>query len=252
MAIVGVYVQSGESSMPCVKAHVSIPSFKANGDIVFLVDTGASTTVLLTESMKELQIKISLWRWLWWFANRKLCRAQGMGRALYRTVDADLTFQDTEGSTRSHTVKLDLYRGGPKVGKSLLGRNVLNEYQCTLNASKNHVSLENKLGSEGGTGSLLTEAQYRELFEELGIEARQITHTLRWRGKSMRCYFNRNHDVGIYFTANPNDAPLYPDHLWERVEARRVKQKDRPLLIVRPLSGRELVAFRAFARGWES
>ena len=51
MAIVGEYVQSGESSMPCVKAHVSIPSFKANGDIVFLVDTGASTTVLLPESI---------------------------------------------------------------------------------------------------------------------------------------------------------------------------------------------------------
>ena len=250
MAIVGEYVQSGESSMPCVKAHVSVPSFTANGDVVFRVDTGAPTTVLLPGSMKEPQIKISLWRWLWWFANSRLYRAQGMGRALYGTVDADLTFQDAEGGTRSHTVKLDLYRGGPKVGRSLLGRDVLNGYRCTLNASKDHVSLESALGSE--RGSPLTEAQYRELFEELGIAARQIAHTLRWRGKSMRCYFNRNHDVGIYFTANPNDAPLHPEHLWERVEARRVKQKDGPLLNVRPLSGRDLVAFHAFAREWEA
>lgn len=247
LAIVGEYVQSGESSMPSVKAHVSIPSLRANGDVLFLVGTGASSTVLLPEGMRELQIEISLWKWLWWFANRKLSRAQGTSRALYRTVHANLTFQDSEGGTFSHTVELEI--SGHKVGKSLLGGDVLSRYRCTLNASKNLVILES---SSGGGGSPSTEDHYRELFQKVGIEVRRIGHTLRWRGRSMRCYFNRNRDVGVYFTANPKDSSLYLDHLWEGIDARRVKQQDRPLLNVRPVLGREHAAFLALVMTWDS
>ena len=97
----------------------------------------------------------------------------------------------------------------------------------------------------------MTEAEYRSLFSELDIAAREIGHTLRWKREPKRCYFNRNRVVGIYFSAHPDDDALYPVRLWERIGSWQVKRKDRGRLNVRPLPGKELAAFRALAQEWD-
>ena len=47
----------------------------------------------------------------------------------------------------------------------------------------------------------MTEDQYREMFETIGVEARELRHVLRYGGLPRRVYFNRNKDVGICFSA---------------------------------------------------
>ena len=51
----------------------------------------------------------------------------------------------------------------------------------------------------------MTEDQYRKLFETVGIEARGLRHVLRFEGLPRRVYFNRNKEVGIYFSAHGDD-----------------------------------------------
>ena len=97
----------------------------------------------------------------------------------------------------------------------------------------------------------MNEEQYREIFRELGIEAREIGHTLRWKGLSGSCYFNRNRKVGIYFTTQMRHEARYPFRLWERINPNRVKATDRNLLNVVPRPGVELAAFRQLTRHWE-
>ena len=62
-----------------------------------------------------------------------------------------------------------------------------------------------------------TENQYRELFETLGIEARQLGRVLRYAGQPRRVYFNRNRNVGIHFSAHADDEAWYPSNLWENI-----------------------------------
>ena len=64
----------------------------------------------------------------------------------------------------------------------------------------------------------MTEDQYRELFETMGIEAGELRHVLRYGGLPRRVHFNRNKDVGIYFSAHGDDEAWYPSSLWEKID----------------------------------
>lgn len=96
----------------------------------------------------------------------------------------------------------------------------------------------------------MTEAQYRELFESLGIEERGLGYVLRYAGQPRRVYFNRNRNVGVYFSAHADDEAWYPSHMWERIDDRLIKVKDHGRLNVVPRPVMETSAFRNLKANW--
>ena len=97
----------------------------------------------------------------------------------------------------------------------------------------------------------MTEEEYRELFGTLGIEARKLRHVLRNGGVPRRVYFNRNKDVGIYFSAHGDDETWYPSNLWGKIHPNRVQKVDHRRLNVVPKPGMEAVAFRNLVSHWQ-
>ena len=89
----------------------------------------------------------------------------------------------------------------------------------------------------------MTEDQYRELFGTIGIEAGELRHVLRYGGLPRRVYFNRNRDVGIYFSAHGDDEAWYPSNLWEKVNPYRVQKVDHRRLNVVPRHGLVCLVF---------
>ena len=96
----------------------------------------------------------------------------------------------------------------------------------------------------------MTEDQYRELFETIGIEARELRHVLRYGGLPRGVYFNRNRDVGIYFSAHGDDEAWYPSNLWEKIDPYRVQEADHRRLNVVPRLGMETRAFGNLVWNW--
>ena len=93
----------------------------------------------------------------------------------------------------------------------------------------------------------MTEEQYRALFQAVGIEGVRIGYVLRYRGQSMRLYFNHKQSIGVNFIAHLSDEHLYPDRLWDRITPGLVKSKDRPeqgMLPIVPRPGLERRAFQ--------
>ena len=97
----------------------------------------------------------------------------------------------------------------------------------------------------------VTEDQYRELFGTIGIEAGELRHVLRYGGLPRRVYFNRNRDVGIYFSAHGDDEVWYPSNLWEKVNPYRVQKVDHRRLNVVPRHGMATRAFRNLVLNWQ-
>ena len=97
----------------------------------------------------------------------------------------------------------------------------------------------------------MTKDQYRELFRSLGIEDRGLGHVLRYGGLPKRVYFNRNRDVGIYFSAHGDDGAWYPRSLWEVIDPSRVQKVDHRRLNVVARSGMETGAFRNLVLNWQ-
>lgn len=98
----------------------------------------------------------------------------------------------------------------------------------------------------------MTEEQYRELFGTIGIEAGELRHVLRYGGLPRRVYFNRNGNVGIYFSAHEDDESWYPSNLWEKIDPDRVQKKDRRRLNVVPRLGMATRAFRNLVLNWQN
>ena len=97
----------------------------------------------------------------------------------------------------------------------------------------------------------MNEDQYRELFEAVGIEARELRHVLRYRGLPKRVYFNRNKNVGIYFSAHADDESWYPTTLWARIYPYQVQRVDRRRLNVVPRDGMATAAFQNLVLAWQ-
>ena len=97
----------------------------------------------------------------------------------------------------------------------------------------------------------MTEDQYRELFGTMGIEVRELRHVPRYGGLPRRVYFNRNRDVGIYFSAHGDDGAWYPSNLWEKIDPYRVQKVDNRRLNVVPRPGMATGAFRNLVLNWQ-
>ena len=95
------------------------------------------------------------------------------------------------------------------------------------------------------------DSEYREMFETMGIEARKLRHVLRYGGLPRRVYFNRNKDVGIYFSAHGDDEAWYPSNLWEKIGPYRVQKADHKRLNVVPRPGMATGAFRNLVLHWD-
>ncbi len=94
-------------------------------------------------------------------------------------------------------------------------------------------------------------SEYQEMFENMGIEDRELRHVLRYGGLPRRVYFNRNKDVGIYFSAHGDDEAWYPSNLWEKIAPYRVQKADHKRLNVVPRPGMATGAFRNLVLNWE-
>ena len=97
----------------------------------------------------------------------------------------------------------------------------------------------------------MTEDQYRGLFSAIGIEARELRHVLRYGGLPRRVYFNRNRDVGIYFSAHAGDEAWYPSNLWEKIDSYWIQKADNGRLNVVPRLGMETRAFQDLVLNWQ-
>ena len=97
----------------------------------------------------------------------------------------------------------------------------------------------------------MTEDQYRGLFSAIGIEARELRHVLRYGGLPRRVYFNRNRDVGIYFSAHADDEAWYPSNLWEKIDPYWVQKADHGRLNVVPRPGMATRAFQDLVLNWQ-
>ena len=92
--------------------------------------------------------------------------------------------------------------------------------------------------------------EYVEIFDELGIydhqEAPNLGRTLKHPGTDLpSLYFNRNRQIGVYFTGYLEDERHFPEHPWERIPDYMVKRGDRGRLNVVPMAGRERRAFES-------
>ncbi len=98
----------------------------------------------------------------------------------------------------------------------------------------------------------MIENQYRELFKTLGIEERGLYHVLRYGGVARRVYFDRNREVGIYFSAHSDDEAWYPSNLWDKIDPDLIPRKaDQDRLNVVPKPGMEVDAFRNLVLRWQ-
>ena len=96
----------------------------------------------------------------------------------------------------------------------------------------------------------MTAEQYVRLFDELSIYDHQgvpnLGRTLKHPGTDLpSLYFNRNEQIGVYFTGYMEDERYFPEHLWERILDNRVKLGDRGRRNIVPRAGRERRAFES-------
>ena len=92
-----------------------------------------------------------------------------------------------------------------------------------------------------------TEYRYRKMLKSLGFDGEIIlAEVLRYKGKSIRLYFNRNTEGKIYFTASKKDISRYPTNLWSDVDSWeiKIKDKEKDKINLVPHAGKEEEAFR--------
>ena len=138
MAIDGYYKDDGPPA-PYVKAQVYLPGLRAGAEIEFLVDTGADATSLMPDDMALMRVDLRRIR-----GQSQSVEGVG-GEARYKTAKAVLRFQDRDAFGHFQEFEVDIHlmagRGGQQL-PSLLGRDILNECECTLNGVRESVALK--------------------------------------------------------------------------------------------------------------
>ena len=140
MPITGRYVQ-GNPPAPHIGARVYLLSQRLSFDLDFLLDTGADATMLSPGDVLKFGIDVNV-------LQGQLRFYTGIGGSM-RTVeeDARITFYDEDTGER-RDVFTTLYiaaveNSGPLTRlPSILGRDILNEHLCTLDARAGRVTLE--------------------------------------------------------------------------------------------------------------
>ncbi len=90
---------------------------------------------------------------------------------------------------------------------------------------------------------------YIRLFEGLGFDVSDPGpnngRLLRHPSLRAHLYFNRNRQIGVYFTSATDPLRNYPSRLWVEIPNSQVKRKDHGLTNVVPRDGMEHAAFQA-------
>lgn len=140
MAIRGYYQDDDTPPAPYVQAEIHLPAIRISGDIEFLVDTGADGTSLLPYDMARMGGSIQK-------IPGRYKEMDGIGGgAKAKTTMAMLRFRDVDalGGFREFRIDVDVIAPG-KINErlpSLLGRDILNQCECTFNASSGNITLE--------------------------------------------------------------------------------------------------------------
>lgn len=143
MAIDGYYKDDNPPA-PYVYAEVYLPDLHLYGDVEFLVDTGADATSLMPDDMAMIRVDISR-------ARGRYHKVDGVGgEAQYKTTKAVLRFQDDDVFGHFQEFEIDIHLTEGKAGQqlpSLLGRDILNECECTFDAVRERVVLKRLTGT---------------------------------------------------------------------------------------------------------
>ena len=141
MALVGFYVAEPDAPpAPYITARVVLPDLGVEGEVDFLIDTGADVTFLHPEDVDGLGIDFRQ------LSPDAMERAAGIGGGSgYYRENATLTFQDSAGPELHCTMPVFI-RPGPdsdlQDAPSLLGRDFLNRCDVRLNRSLSLARLE--------------------------------------------------------------------------------------------------------------
>ena len=134
--IIGRFALTGH---PFVKARVTIPRLGVQGEVDFLVDTGADRTCVNHRDVAHMRLFPEILR------GNEATYAEGVGGwARYFREDARLEFLDTDdGRPYEHTFRLliaDL-SDAPLPTPSLLGRDILNLHRMVYAPAERRLEL---------------------------------------------------------------------------------------------------------------
>ena len=115
-----------------------LPGLRTGAEVEFLVDTGADATSLMPDDMAFMGVDIS----------RVRGRYQRVGRvggeARYKRTKAVLRLQDHDAFGHFQEFEIDIHLMAGSEGQqlpSLLGRDILNECECTLDGVRERVAI---------------------------------------------------------------------------------------------------------------
>ncbi len=138
MAIDGYYKEDNPPA-PYVYGEVYLPDLHLHGDIEFLVDTGAHATSLMPHDMTAMGIDVRR-------IPGRYQKVEGVGgEARYKATRAVLRFQDHDafGHFQEFEIDVHLTRGDAwQQLPSLLGRDILNECECTVDGVRERVAIK--------------------------------------------------------------------------------------------------------------
>ena len=137
MAITGWFRGGQGQQVPSVQARVVIPDFEVEGDVTFLLDTGADVSLIMPKDARRLGIPFESLE-----PTGNLVRGVGGASRLYR-ADASLAFSDHENA---YIYRIDLAITEPsehtEALPSLLGRDILNRWLMRYEAPHNVLEAE--------------------------------------------------------------------------------------------------------------
>lgn len=137
MAIEGHY-QDDNPPAPYVYGEVYLPDLHLHTGVAFLVDTGADATALMPDDMALMGVDITRVR------GRYQTVGGVGGQARYKRTRAVLRFQDHDAFGHFQEFESDIHLTRSDAGQqlpSLLGRDILNECECTLDGVRERVAL---------------------------------------------------------------------------------------------------------------
>ncbi len=132
MAITGRFRGARGREVPSVRARIILPSLGVEGDVTFLLDTGADVTLIMPKDAHRLGIAHASLE-----TSGGLVRGVGGASRLYR-AEASLVFSD---HTNSYVYQTELAIVEPsehaEALPSLLGRDILNRWLLRYEAPRN-------------------------------------------------------------------------------------------------------------------